>query len=52
MRDVYNILVSRSAWMIPLWRPRTKWEDNIKLNSKENICEIVDWNNIFSCVSD
>ena len=27
----------------PLWRPRRRWEDNIKMNLKEVDCDPRDW---------
>ena len=27
----------------PLWRPRHRWEDNIKMNLQEMVCGDMDW---------
>jgi len=31
-RDVYRVLVGKPEGKSPLGRPRTKWEDNIKMD--------------------
>jgi hypothetical protein len=41
---VYNILVGRPEDRRPLGRPRRRWEDNIKMDLRENGvwgCELV-----------
>ena len=34
-RDAYRILVGRPKETIPLWWPRRRWEDNIRLDLQE-----------------
>jgi hypothetical protein len=34
-RGVYRFLVERPEWKRPLWRPRHRWEDNIKVGLRE-----------------
>jgi hypothetical protein len=41
MRNYYKILVGKPKRKIPLERPRSRWEDNIKMDVKEIRCEIV-----------
>ena len=31
-RGVYRVLVGKPEGMRPLWRPRCRWEDNIKMD--------------------
>jgi len=42
-RGVYKILVGKSEGNIPLWRPRRRWEDNIKMDHQEVGCGVMDW---------
>ena len=42
-RGVYRVLVGKPEGKRPLWRPRRRWEDNIKMDLQEVGCEGVDW---------
>ena len=42
-RGVYRVLVGKPVGKRPLWRPRLRWEDNIKMDLKEVECGGVDW---------
>jgi hypothetical protein len=42
-RAVYKVLVSKPEEKIPLWRPRRRWEDNIKMDPQEVGCGAMDW---------
>jgi hypothetical protein len=35
MRNAYNILIGIREGRRPLGRPRGRWEDNIRMNSRE-----------------
>ena len=37
-RRVYRVLVGKSEGKRPLWRPRRRWEDNIKMDLQEVEC--------------
>jgi len=37
------VLVGKPEGKRPLWRPRHKWEDNIKMDFQEVGCRGVDW---------
>ena len=37
-RGVYRVLVVNPEGKSPLWRPRRKWEDNIKMDLQEVGC--------------
>ena len=37
-RDVYWVLVRKREGKRPLWTPRRRWEDNIKMNLQEAGC--------------
>jgi len=37
-RGVYRVLVVKPEGKSPLWRPRRKWEDNIKTDLQEVGC--------------
>jgi hypothetical protein len=41
MRNAYKILVGKPEAKIPLGSPRRRWEDNIKIDLKETVCEDV-----------
>ena len=41
-RGVYRVLVGKTEGKIPLGRPRRRWEDNIKINTQEVRCGIMD----------
>jgi len=43
MRGVYRVLMEKPEWKGPLGRPRSKWEDNIKMDLQEVGCGGVDW---------
>jgi len=36
-RDAYRVLVGRPQGKIPLGRPRSRWEDNIRMDLQEKI---------------
>jgi hypothetical protein len=42
-RDVYRVLVEKPEGKRLLWRPRRRWEDNIKMNLREVGCGGMDW---------
>ena len=42
-RGVHRILVGKPEGKRPLWRPRHRWEDNIKRDLKEVRCGCMDW---------
>jgi hypothetical protein len=42
-RRVYRILVGKPERKSPLERPRSRWEDNIRMDLQEVGCEGVDW---------
>ena len=37
------VLLGRPEGRRPLWRPRSRWEDNIKMDLQEVGCGGVDW---------
>ena len=41
-RNAYRVLVGRPEGKRPLGRPRGRWEDNIKLNLREVVCDAGD----------
>jgi hypothetical protein len=43
MRNVYKTLVGKPEGKRPLERPRRRWEDNIRMDLREIMLEIVDW---------
>jgi hypothetical protein len=43
---VYKILVGKPELKRPLGRPRSRWEDNIKMELKEVRCGSMDWNGL------
>jgi hypothetical protein len=43
VRYEYKMLVGKPERKRPLWRPRRRWEDNIKMDLKEMGCVVVDW---------
>jgi hypothetical protein len=45
-RGAYNILVGKPERRRPLGRPRSRWEDNIKMDIGEIGSEVVDWINL------
>ena len=42
-RGIYRILVGKSEIKRPLWRPRRRWEDNIKMDLQEVRCGNMNW---------
>ena len=42
-RGLYRVLVGTSEGKRPLGRPRSRWEDNIKLDLQEVGCGGMDW---------
>jgi len=42
-RGVYRVLVGKPEGKRPLWRPRRRWEDNIKMDLQEVGCGFMDW---------
>jgi hypothetical protein len=41
--DVYRALVEKPEQERPLWRPRRRWEYNIKIDIQEVGCGGMDW---------
>jgi hypothetical protein len=42
-KGVYRFLVGKPEGKRPLWRPRHRWEDNIKMDLQEVGCGGMDW---------
>jgi hypothetical protein len=42
-RSVYRVLVGKSEGKRPSGRPRSRWEDNTKMDLQEVRCEGVEW---------
>jgi hypothetical protein len=42
-RDTYNIFVAKPEGKGPLGRPRSRWEDNTRMDLREVGWEGVDW---------
>jgi hypothetical protein len=42
-RDVNKILVAKPERKRPLGRSRHRWKDNIKMDHREIVWEVVDW---------
>jgi hypothetical protein len=42
-RGVYKVYVGKPERKRPLGRPRHGWEDNIKMDFQEDVCEAMDW---------
>jgi len=42
-RGVYRVLVGKPEGKRPLGRPRSRWEDNIKMDLREVGCGVMDW---------
>jgi hypothetical protein len=38
-RHAYKVLLRKHEGKRPLWRPRYRWKDNIKIHLKEIKCE-------------
>jgi hypothetical protein len=43
MRNSYKILIGTRERKKPLGRPRRRWKDNIKMDLREIVWEVVDW---------
>ena len=43
VRVVYRVLVCKPEGKRPLWRPRSRWEDNIKMDLQEVRYGGMDW---------
>ena len=42
-RNVVKILSGKPTGKRPLWRPRRKWEDNIRMDLEEIGTNVVNW---------
>ena len=42
-RDVHRVLVGKPEGKRPLGRPRSRWEDNIKMDLQEVGCGCMNW---------
>ena len=42
-RGIYKVLVGKPEGKRPLWRPRRRREDNIKMDLQEVGCGYMDW---------
>ena len=42
-RAVYRVLMRKPEGRWPLWRPRNKWVDNIRMDLQEVGCGHLDW---------
>jgi hypothetical protein len=42
-RGVYRVLVGKPEGKRPLRRPRSRWEDNIRMDLQELGCGVIDW---------
>jgi len=42
-KGVYRVLVGKPEGKRPLGRPRSRWEDNIKVDLQEVGCRVKDW---------
>jgi hypothetical protein len=42
-RGGYRVLVGKPEGKRPLGRPRSRWENNIKMDLQEVGCEVMDW---------
>ena len=42
-RRVYRVLVGKSEGKRPLWRPRRRWDDNIKMDLQKVWCDSMGW---------
>jgi hypothetical protein len=43
MKNTYNIFSGKPEWKRLLGRHRRKWEDNIRMDLRETVWEIVNW---------
>jgi len=44
IRSAYSILIGKPEGKRPLWRPRSRWKDNIGMD--EIVWVVVDWINV------
>jgi hypothetical protein len=42
-RGVCRVLVGKPQRKRPLWRPRRRWEYNIRMNRQDVGCGVMDW---------
>jgi hypothetical protein len=42
-RSVYRVLVVKPEGKRPLWKPRCRWEDTIKIDLQEVVCRDMVW---------
>jgi hypothetical protein len=42
-RGVYRVLVGQPEGKSPLGRPRSRWDDNIKMDLQQGGCGDMDW---------
>jgi len=42
-REVYRVLVGKPEGRRPMWRPRRRWVDNIRMDFQEVGCGFMDW---------
>jgi hypothetical protein len=42
-RGVFRVLVGKPEGKRPLGRPRRRWDDNIKMDIQEVVCDVMDW---------
>jgi hypothetical protein len=40
---MYRVLVGKPEGKRPLWKPRRKWEENIKMDIQEVGCRVMEW---------
>ena len=45
-RNAYRVLVGKPEGKRPLGRPKRRWEDNIKIDSREVGCDPGEWINL------
>jgi hypothetical protein len=43
MRNAYKILIGELEGKGPRGRPRSRWEDNIRIDISETVFGVVDW---------
>ena len=41
--ELQRVLLGKSEGMRPLGRPRIRWEDNIKMDLREVVCDPGEW---------
>jgi hypothetical protein len=46
MRNAYTFFVGKPEGKRPVERPRCSWNNNIKMDLREIVCEVVDWINL------